>query len=84
MKGVLSKAEIGIRLFQPTDLYPLFENALAHKHGRSFDEQRAHLGPLMSHFSEVASRHSQAWFRKALSAAEVSTVSEENRLIAEP
>ncbi|MGH0028847.1 MAG: acetyl-CoA acetyltransferase [Myxococcota bacterium] len=84
MKGVLSRAEIGIRLFEPSHFYPLFENALAHREGRSFDEQRAHLGPLMASFSEVASRHPYAWFRQALSAEEVAKVSDDNRLIAEP
>ena len=84
MKGVLSAAEIGVRLFQPTELYPLFENALAHRTGRNFDEQREFLGPLMAHFSEVASRHPFAWFPEALSAEEISKVSETNRLVAEP
>ena len=84
MKGVLGAAEIGIRLFEPSHLYPLFENALAHQQGRSFDEQRAHLGPLMASFSRVASQHPYAWFREALSADEIAKVSESNRLIAEP
>jgi acetyl-CoA C-acetyltransferase len=84
MMGVLSRAEIAIRLFEPAHTYPLFENALAHAHGRSFDEQRAVLGPLMARFSEVAAKHPYAWFREALSAREIATPSEHNRLIAEP
>jgi acetyl-CoA C-acetyltransferase len=84
MKGVLGAAEIGIRLFQPTDLYALFEAARAHANGRSFDEQRAFLGPLMARFSEVAAKHPNAWFRDALTPDEVAKVSEDNRLIAEP
>lgn len=84
MQGVLSEAELAIRLFQPTHLYPMFENALAHEQGRDFEEQRVHLGPLMSRFSEVASRHPNAWFREALSSEEISTVSSDNRLVAEP
>jgi acetyl-CoA C-acetyltransferase len=84
MKGSWSAAEKGIRLFAPTEVYPLFENALAHRNGRTYDEQRAFLGPLMAAFSEVASRHPFAWFRGALSAEEISKVTEANRLISEP
>ncbi len=84
MSGVLSPAEIAIRLFEPSHTYPLFENALAHAQGRSYDEQRAALGPLMSSFSQVAARHPHAWFREALSAEEIAKPSSQNRLIAEP
>ena len=84
MKGVLGPAEIGIRLFSPTHLYPMFENALAHAEGRSHDETRAHLGPLMASFSEVAAAHPYAWFQEARSADEVAKVTDANRLIAEP
>jgi acetyl-CoA C-acetyltransferase len=84
MAGVLGAAELGIRLYQPTDVYPLFENALAHRSGRSFDEQRTFLGPLMASFSKVASQNPYAWFQEALSADAISKVTDENRLIAEP
>lgn len=84
MHGVVSEAELAIRLFEPSQFYPLFENALAHREGRSFDEQRAYLGPLLSRFSQVASRHPCAWFREPLSAEEISKVSASNRLVAEP
>jgi len=84
MKGVLLTPEIAIRLFEPAHLYPMFENALAHHAGRSFEEQRAHLAPLMASFSQVAARHPFAWFREALSAEQVARVDADNRLIAEP
>ena len=84
MDGLLTAAELGIRLYKPTTLYPLFENALAHKLGRTFDEQRASLGPLMSRFSEIASNHPFAWFKESLTADEISQVSDANRLVSEP
>jgi len=84
MEGVLGAAEIGIRLFEPTDLYAIFEAARAHSSGRSFDEQRAFLGPLMARFSAVAAQHPNAWFREALSADQIAKITDDNRLIAEP
>ncbi|MCH2171233.1 hypothetical protein MK489_10660 [Myxococcota bacterium] len=84
MEGVMCAAEQKIGLVRPTEVYPLFENALAHRQERSFSEQRAHLGPLMSSFSHVASENPFAWFQNALSAEEIATVNESNRLISEP
>ncbi len=84
MDGVLSAAELGIGLFRPTDTYALVENALAHALGRDFEQQRKALGPLMASFSEVAAAHPHAWFRQARTAEEISTVDDDNRLVAEP
>jgi acetyl-CoA C-acetyltransferase len=84
LSGAIGAAEIGIRLFQPTDVYALFEAARAHASGRTFDEQRAFLGPLMAHFSSVAAEHPNAWFREALSPDQIAKVADDNRLIAEP
>ena len=84
IRGMLGPAELAIRLWQPTDLYALFEAANAAAQGRTFDEQRTFLGPLMSDFSRVASQHPHAWFQEALSADEIARVTDDNRLIAEP
>ena len=84
MDGVIGVAEQSIGLFQPTEVYPLLENALAHRHGRDHEAQRGFLGPLMSRFSQVAADHPFAWFRDALTPEQVSTVTDSNRLIAEP
>ena len=84
MEGVISAAEIGIRLYRPPDVYALFESALGHKLGRSFEQQRTALGPLMSRFSEVAAAHPQAWFQQSQSPEQISAVSDRNRLVAEP
>jgi acetyl-CoA C-acetyltransferase len=84
LDGLMSPAELAIQLVRPTEVYPLFESALAHKQGRSFEQQRRYLGPLMASFSQVAAEHPYAWFRQALSAEEVSSVGPDNRLISEP
>jgi acetyl-CoA C-acetyltransferase len=84
MDGVLSAAELGIRLFKPAELYALFESALAHQLGRSFEQHRRALGALMSRFSEVAASHPYAWFQQARTPEEIAGVSESNRLVAEP
>jgi len=82
--GMLSDVELAVRLYKPIELYPLFESALAHSQGRSFDEQREFLGPLMSRFSHVAAGHPYAWFREKQSAREISEVTATNRLVAQP
>jgi acetyl-CoA C-acetyltransferase len=84
ISGTLGEVELAIRLYKPTEVYPLFENALAHAEGRSFAEQREFLGPLMSRFSQVAADHPFAWFGDAQSAQQISEVSATNRLVAEP
>ncbi len=84
MDGVISAAEIGIRLYRPPEVYALFESALGHKLGRNFEQQRMALGPLMSRFSEVAAAHPHAWFQQSQSPEEISEVSNANRLVAEP
>ncbi|MCP3984816.1 MAG: acetyl-CoA acetyltransferase [bacterium] len=84
MEGMISLAELSIRLFRPIEIYALFESAFGHKQGRNFEQQRQALGPLMSRFSEVAAGHPHAWFQQALSPKEISQVSDVNRLVVEP
>jgi acetyl-CoA C-acetyltransferase len=84
MDGVMGPAELSIGLVRPTEIYPMLENARAHGEGRGYAEQRRFLGPLMSRFSQVAADHPFAWFREALSPEQVASVTDSNRLIAEP
>lgn len=78
------EAELGAGLLAPVHVYPLFESAVAHRNGRSFAEQRDHLGSVMAPFTEVAASHPQAWFPIARTPAELSDVTKENRLVSEP
>ena len=82
--GLLSAAEMAVRLWQPAHVYPLFESAMAARAGRTFAEQRAFLGRLMAPFTEVAAAHPYAWFPEAATAEELSTPSAANRVTAEP
>lgn len=71
-------------LANPTDVYPLFENALRNSLGQSWEEAQAESGTICSNMSEVASRNPHAWSGRATSAAEVTSVSDRNRMIAFP
>jgi acetyl-CoA C-acetyltransferase len=84
LSGLVNEAEIHARLFVPGEVYALLESANAHAAGRNFEEQRRFLGPMMSHLSQVASRNPFAWFQRERTPEEISGVSSENRLIAEP
>ena len=84
IRGMLGPAEIAIRLWQPPDVYALFETANAAAQGRTFDEQRTFLGSWLYRFTEVAAAHPYAWFREARSADEIAKVTDDNRLVAEP
>jgi acetyl-CoA C-acetyltransferase len=77
--------ELAARLVAPASIYPMFEQALAAREGRSPDEQRMWLGELMAPFTKVAASHPDvAWFPVARTAAELSEVTDDNRMVAEP
>lgn len=81
----LSAAETCAGLRWPHEVYPIFESAIAARCGRTFDEQRRWLGSLMAPFTLEASRHpDQAWFPRARTASELSSVSPTNRMVCEP
>ena len=80
----MSAAELQAGLIAPVHLYALFESVLAHRAGRSFAEHRAELGRLMAPFTAVAATHPYAWFPDARTAAELSDITPDNRLISEP
>lgn len=81
----IGPAEMAAGLMAPAALYPLFESALAARDGRSPEEQRAFLGELLAPMTEVAAGHPDlAWFPEVRTAAEISTVTEDNRLVGEP
>lgn len=80
----LSPEEHSAGLYVPVQVYPLFESVLATRAGRSPAAQREHIGRVMAPFTEVAAQHPHAWFPERLSAAEIATISPDNRLVAEP
>lgn len=68
----------------PTAVYPLFENALRHHRGWTIERHRAHLGALCERLAAVARDNPYAWFRDGKTAAEITAVSDANRIIGWP
>lgn len=71
-------------LDRPINIYPLFENALRARDGRSIPDHQARMGKLFAGFSAVAAENPEAWFPVKRSAEELVTVSEKNRMIGFP
>jgi acetyl-CoA C-acetyltransferase len=83
-RGGISPAEAKHGATLPTQVYPLFENALRAHYGRTLAEHRAALGELFAPFSGVAARHPNAWFTDAKSAHQIATPDATNRYIGFP
>ena len=83
-RGGNSWGEAEYGLGRPTDVYPIFENALRARRGLSLEQHRRRLGELMSRFSAVAAANPYAWFPVARSADEIATADPSNRMIAFP
>jgi acetyl-CoA C-acetyltransferase len=71
-------------LSRPINIYPLFENALRARDGRSVPDHQVRLGRLFEGFTRVAAANPDAWFPVARTAEELVTVSERNRMIGFP
>ncbi|MDQ2724875.1 MAG: acetyl-CoA acetyltransferase [Actinomycetota bacterium] len=71
-------------LGDPTQIYPLMENAHRAAMGLTLGESQASSGRIWAALSEVASRTSGAWVSEAFSAEEITTPSAANRPIAHP
>ncbi|MHB1911106.1 MAG: thiolase C-terminal domain-containing protein [Acidimicrobiales bacterium] len=80
----LSEAERASGLRVPAEVFPLFESALAHRAGRSYDSHRQALGGLMAPLSAVAAANPLAWFPTELTPEAIAGVSPDNRVAAEP
>lgn len=68
----------------PTDIYPIFENALRAKRGLDLDTHRQSMGALFTRFTEIAAANPHAWFPVQRSARELTTVTPQNRMISFP
>ena len=72
----------GVR--NPVDMYPLYENALRARAGRSIEDHQRHVAALLARYSEVAARNPFSWFPEPRSAEETRTVDARNRWIGFP
>lgn len=68
----------------PVNAYPLFENALRARDGRSLEDHQRRIGALFERFTRVAASHPEAWFPNARTAEELITVTPANRMICFP
>ncbi|MGH7806431.1 MAG: acetyl-CoA acetyltransferase, partial [Candidatus Binatia bacterium] len=71
-------------LQMPIQVYPLFENALRARTGRSPETHLGALGELYAGFSRIAADNPYAWFRSPRTAEEISMVTPSNRMIGFP
>jgi len=71
-------------LYFPTNIYPMFENAIRGAHGRSIADHQIALGRLFSRFSKVAAGNPYSWFPVARSAEEIATPGDNNRIVGFP
>ena len=69
----------------PLDFFALLESVFANRAGRGGDAHRVWLGSLLSPFTEVAAENADvAWFPVRRAPDELSAISGDNRLTAEP
>lgn len=71
-------------LNRPINVYPMFENALRARDGRSIDDHQKRLGKLFAPFSQVAATNPYAWFPTERGESELVTVTDQNRMISFP
>ena len=77
-------AEIARGIFMPTQVYPLFEQALRHAAGRSVDDHLVAVSELWAGFSAVAAGNPHAWIRDQWTAERIRTPSPANRWVCWP
>ncbi len=68
----------------PSRVYPLFENAIRARLGLSIEEHRQRLGRLCARLAAVAADNPYAWFPRARTAQEITSVGPDNRMICFP
>src|SRR5690606_32700842 len=76
--------EIARNIVMPLQAYPLFENALWHHSGRTLDDHLSAVGELWAGFSRVAEANPFAWIRQAFTGSEITTATDDNRMVGWP
>ena len=71
-------------LVQPSDIYPLYENALRAAEGQALAEGQAETGLIWSLMSQVAEHSEGAWLRQRKTPDEITNPTPDNRPIAFP
>jgi acetyl-CoA C-acetyltransferase len=68
----------------PVNTYPLFENGLRARDGRSVEAHQRRMGELFAPYTKIAAANPHAWFPTERSAEELITVTERNRMVSWP
>src|SRR5262249_35209741 len=84
MKPFANALELRHGVRQPVDMYPLYENALRAKAGRSIESHQVYVSELMARYSEVAARNPFSWFPDPRTAQEIRAIGPKNRWIGFP
>ncbi|MFZ4690698.1 MAG: acetyl-CoA acetyltransferase, partial [Polymorphobacter sp.] len=71
-------------IMQPVHIYPLYENATTAAWGLTPAQALAESGAAYAAISQVAAANPHAWARKSFSAAEITSATPDNRMIAWP
>lgn len=71
-------------LTQPTNVYPLYENATRHRWKQKLAESQAESAALWHHYSQAAARNDYAWLRQEFSPRDIDAETTDNRMIAFP
>lgn len=79
-----SPDEARLGLTDPVQAYPLVEQALRARHGRTLDEQLVVASELWARFSEVAASNEHAAIRSAHTAEQIRTPGPDNRMVGFP
>jgi len=72
------------KLRTPSYSYALFETAIRATNGETIEEHNNFMGKLFQHYSEVASKNSNAWTKEAFSAEEIIEPNFDNRYVCYP
>jgi len=79
-----NEAEVARSVVLPTQVYPMFENALRAAAGESVDEHQRTVSELWARFSAVAAENPYAWSPEYKTPEEIRTVTPDNRMIGFP
>ncbi|WP_296680673.1 acetyl-CoA acetyltransferase [Novosphingobium sp.] len=82
--GVLDKTALKHGVAAPIFAYPLAENVRRERLGLSLQDYRLEIGKLFAPFTQVAARNPHSAAPTARTAEELATLTERNRLVAEP
>lgn len=82
--AILSPEEIGSELAMPVGQYAMIENALRAAEGVSLTDHLREVSELWSAMSDVAAANPRAWNRKSVSAEQVRSLADGNRMLAFP